>query len=455
MNNISAKKIATLGCFIVWITSVCHIKIYTEKARDGYVKNQEAVLDQKNSWIRPVNPIYSLSTDNDIPKEESSESMDEQPKETDDNDVIISSINSENDVAEIIDTVKTVEDYSSLFDKGKASDDGEVGGKPHPKRQDETQHHPPNTTVHNHSNSTITYVIADVGCHQGLHMVLENIFRYAKENDKVAFWHSKKNEAFLMNGIELHPILKQKLKDGKMKFHKIEATAYNFDQNQVYSSNFWYSILLTHMDLWGTIDTDIAITMQGDTLICHLIEESMIENFSYLGGPSPFYTIFMAGRKQGAGPLDRKIVKHHFLQPNPDVDRIARFHLNGGFSIRNVTWVKECIKVYGTLRQWTEDDLYTYCVAHLPSSIQNTEDKAYAVSSDNGNTKCFTYKGKRRCPFGVHKPWELRNDAYDELEEHCPGVNKLQQRQTRFVNTKDCNVQFLDDELPTNIECDC
>ena len=298
----------------------------------------------------------------------------------------------------------------------------------------------------------ITYVIVDSGCHQSLHMVLENIFMFANESDKVFIWHSRFNEKFLTNGIEKHPELKQKLEQGIIRLTKIDPKDYGDFDNNIYSGGHWYSRFMTSKDLWGSVETEIAITMQGDTIICHAINETFFEKFSYLGGPSPFRTTF---KDHGGRPLSRREVTTVHLPPDPVEDRIVNFHMNGGFSFRNVTWVKECIDKYGVIGTWIDDDLYNYCLKNMEQSHQVTEYISYATSSDNGNTKCFSYKGKRYCPFGVHKPWQMRSRSYDELVNSCPGLDLLSIRQHRYTSTTQCTVQFYNDTEPTPIECDC
>ena len=398
----SRKKLAVISILIIWVWFTT-VRPYS-KFLTAYFSPTEFVTKESNA-LKSSNEIELDSRNTtDLTKNDSDEPI-QNPS--------------------LIEGEKAVEEKDKLVEPGTGTVDSSLGR---------------------------TYVIVDSGCHQGIHMVLENIFMFANANDSVLMWHSRFNEKFLRNGIENHPKLKQKLEQGIIRLVQINPEDYGTYDSNIYSGGHWYSQVMTSKNLWGSVNTETAITMQGDTIMCHPVDENIFKKFSYLGGPSSFRTTF---RDYGGRPLAKRDITTVYLPPDPHEDQIVNFHMNGGFSIRNVTWVKECIDKYGVIGTWIDDDLYNFCFKNMEQSHQVTEDVSYATSSDNGITKCFTYKGQRHCPFGVHKPWQLRNQLYQELLDNCPGLDLLSKRQQRYQSTTHCTVQYYNDTEPTPIECDC
>merc|ERR1712161_628 len=83
------------------------------------------------------------------------------------------------------------------------------------------------------------------------------------------------------------------------------------------------------------------------------------------------------------------------VSDTPKANVTTQHHFNGGFSIRNVAWVHDCINQIGSRQLMNEDDLMNYCRGHLKSSKKVLEEEAFAFASDNGNTMCHnTTDGK-------------------------------------------------------------
>eukprot|EP00567_Pseudictyota_dubia_P003377 CAMPEP_0197436382 /NCGR_PEP_ID=MMETSP1175-20131217/3838_1 /TAXON_ID=1003142 /ORGANISM="Triceratium dubium, Strain CCMP147" /LENGTH=208 /DNA_ID=CAMNT_0042965653 /DNA_START=82 /DNA_END=708 /DNA_ORIENTATION=- len=202
------------------------------------------------------------------------------------------------------------------------------------------------------------------------------------------------------------------------------------------------------------------INLQADTLICRPISsrdnETIFHNPSvnYVGGMSGFNTTF--GRDEKTGE-DKKIVLSFDLKKMasdlPSHERRTTSHMHGGFSLHDIPWMIECIKQYGDIRNWTEDDLWTYCLNYmeynrsgLPSS-EVTEFQAWWRASDGGLTKCLQdSEGNRLCPFGVHKPWRNMDKYgnYTELVDNCPGLDRLEQIHSKYNSEEDQRLQVVE-----------
>eukprot|EP00560_Eucampia_antarctica_P008508 CAMPEP_0197825398 /NCGR_PEP_ID=MMETSP1437-20131217/2489_1 /TAXON_ID=49252 ORGANISM="Eucampia antarctica, Strain CCMP1452" /NCGR_SAMPLE_ID=MMETSP1437 /ASSEMBLY_ACC=CAM_ASM_001096 /LENGTH=270 /DNA_ID=CAMNT_0043425383 /DNA_START=461 /DNA_END=1273 /DNA_ORIENTATION=- len=222
-------------------------------------------------------------------------------------------------------------------------------------------------------------------------------------------------------------ILSENYNTGQIVLRRLDPVRFGTMKNQyLYAGGFWYSKLMTSLEFWKDIKTPFAMTLQADTLICRPVMDEDLKG-TYIGGISGFKTIWNPKLALG------NTIQHIDVGPNPDLDIITISHLNGGFSLRNVTWVHQCIRKYGGVQDWVEDSLMQYCHERLGSSKPVLEKDAYAFSSDNGHSMCHVgnANGDRICPLAVHKPWMTKKNKtqYEELEKACPGLGKLEKLQ--------------------------
>jgi len=274
----------------------------------------------------------------------------------------------------------------------------------------------------------ISAVYVEIRCHAGISLVLEQAIYHLGQQVKLLIWHSKNNAMYIQNLLKYSEGNKTELQKsferGTIELHEFNpATFGDTDVGNVYGANFWYSKMYTSIEFWEHIDTPFAVTLQSDTLICRHVQNLDLKA-PYIGGISEFMTNWPM--------LNERMIKSPVLlavSDTPKANVAAQYHFNGGFSIRNVAWVHDCINQIGSRQKMNEDDLMNYCRDHLKSSKKVLEKDAYAFASDNGNTMCHnTTDGKGRvCPLGVHKPWVRKSSAgYSELLSNCPGLDKLE-----------------------------
>jgi hypothetical protein len=215
--------------------------------------------------------------------------------------------------------------------------------------------------------------------------------------------------ATLITGIKTRNALKEACRSGRLKYMPLSLDL-NLGDNNIYSPTHWRNQLFANATWWRSFNADWILTIQCDTIICR--SEEPILKYGYLGGPS--------------------YPDQRFRQ---DIDLPYNGHLNGGFSIRNVSWTIKCLESRD--KGDVEDSTFSSCYQSDPEKA--TYKEAISFASDNGWTGCFDGSDEKRvCPYGysiklifmyrLHKFWsksELTTKEYDELLDKCPGSRDL------------------------------
>jgi len=298
----------------------------------------------------------------------------------------------------------------------------------------ETLEHPNSTLGHPISTPwpdihprSLSAVFVDIRDHPAFSLVMENAVENLELNVKIYVWHTKENGPSLRNATQSSPVLRSH--GDRIVFREFEPTKFGLTSGvSTWDGKYWYSSLLTSLEFWDSFPTTHVLTIQADTLLCRPlrndVELAELGNIPFLGGLAAFRITVAKG-------TSLRMFKQEYLIPSlegPAVQSYVTQQTNGGFSLRNVEFMKYCVKKYGAWTEWGDDTLYAYCL-DKSSPIRPTEKQAYAFSSDNGWTGCFNDEdGKRICPLGVHKVWRKRNvkpEMYNEMVESCPGLSRL------------------------------
>jgi Protein of unknown function (DUF5672) len=182
--------------------------------------------------------------------------------------------------------------------------------------------------------------------------------------------------------------------------YKSLPVSYPFGDTDIYNGNHWRNQLFRNPYWWESLNAEWVLMIQCDTIICRSGEPPL--TFPYLGGP-----------------------RHNDGEYLKDVNAKYRGHMNGGFSIRNVTWSIECLKNFPAIQHGAEDSTFESCHTAIPMELQPTYKDAALFASDNGHTGCIS---KNECPYGLHKPWARAEVSEAELElmyDSCPGAREL------------------------------
>jgi Protein of unknown function (DUF5672) len=183
--------------------------------------------------------------------------------------------------------------------------------------------------------------------------------------------------------------------------------SYRFWDTDIYNGNHWRNQLFRNPYWWESLNAEWVLMIQCDTIICRPGEPPL--KFPYLGGP-----------------------RHNDGKYLKDVSAKYRGHMNGGFSIRNVTWSIECLKNLPSSQQGAEDSTFESCHMRVPVNLQPTYKDAALFASDNGHTGCitkdYTILVFQECPYGLHKPWtraEVSESELEDMYDSCPGSRNL------------------------------
>lgn len=250
-----------------------------------------------------------------------------------------------------------------------------------------------------HSKPAVFAFITEPRCLKAVPFVLENVLRKLPSSFPVVFFYSDHNVVCVERWLNETTVLAQARQSGRLIIEK--ETTMDPEKKAIYSASNWNNKLYTNVTFWESLYQygTTALTFQADSIIC-ANDTSMpytpLWNVNYLGG--------ISWQKN--------------IQPSTSSNT---YHLNGGLSIRNLDWVISCLKNTTDFSK-PEDDIFCNCKGGAQDvSILD----AMEFSSDNGNTKCFTWQGTRRCPWGVHKPWMQRGNDYNELVDYCPDIEIL------------------------------
>jgi hypothetical protein len=261
-------------------------------------------------------------------------------------------------------------------------------------------------------------------CYAATPFVLDNALTNLPETFKVVVFYSLENEQCMRTFVRNSTILQQAYTKGRLILrHDIPMHA-NISGNGRYNPNSWNNALYSNPSWWESLLPygEMVLTLQSDTLLCSLAATEV----------QPWHRVNLLGGISAQ-------VRYKIWTP-PDVrtlqasNRTNVYHLNGGLSIRRIPWVASCLRSYRGPPE-VEDRVFHNCTNGRESA---TIVDAMAFASDSGHTLCFDWEGKRKCPWGVHKPWAAipynhRDEEYEELVQYCPDINKLRDLQYDIV----------------------
>jgi hypothetical protein len=175
----------------------------------------------------------------------------------------------------------------------------------------------------------------------------------------------------------------------------------------IYQHEHWRNVIFRTAAWWASLGADIVLTIQCDTLICRHGDPPQMHKHVLLGGPS---------------------IKRRVVPTDEAINQPYGGHLNGGFSIRQVTFAYECCKSQHHYSH-VEDSVFHRCRKQANSTA--TLGDAMRFASDNGATGCLYFPNNtlQSCPYGVHKPWKrmfIGAEEYADLVRSCPNITLLE-----------------------------
>lgn len=259
---------------------------------------------------------------------------------------------------------------------------------------------------HNNNEPRMFALMTEPRCIDAVPFVLTNALEMLPQSYPVVYIHANGNAECVKRWLVENPSLAEAAKSGRL-VHFVDSHMDRKIQFSPHARNNWNNVMFTNITFWESLKVygDTVITIQADTLICSKGDlPSHWKNANYLGGPSQAR-----------------------LMQNPSRNETNTYHLNGGLSLRNLDWVVRCLKNY-TGKPGGEDTVFNTC--EDGAKVASIYD-AMSFSSDCGFTMCFNHwneKGRRVCPWGVHKPWNLgrsRGPPIRELVLYCPDIQTL------------------------------
>ena len=287
----------------------------------------------------------------------------------------------------------------------------------------------------------LSAVLIEMRCDKGLLITLQQFMRhFDRYNIRLTVWHSSSNEVFIKNLIAADPILYKSFRRKQLVLSPIQLHKYRKLHNK--DGSHWYPTLVTEKEFWRSISTDWVLLLKSGSLICRQPHSlfNLMETTTYLGG--------ITNKTQAKIPPEPLI---------PTNTETGHYQLGVGFNLHSVSWSITCIeKHFHPARQIVDENrLWNTCRNSVNSSRPVTEIQAFSFASNHGHTKCFTnsYNQQRICPFGVFKPWVTKTGNYHELQNNCPGIEKLEQNQGIFNEKSNCTVVGM--HRLVSIPCEC
>lgn len=178
------------------------------------------------------------------------------------------------------------------------------------------------------------------------------------------------------------------------------------------------SDLLRTVEFYNNLKGDILLKFECDTILCpnskHKIDDFL--HFKYIGG--------YWGNK--LYPLNKP---YPTLKPGgayaPAYGGPQTLPLNGGLSLRNKSTIINIIQTYfkeyvKSEKTYSEDYFFTEYIGNRPLTKE-----VISFSIDNG----YITPLNGEAPFGLHKPWVNKGNAYSAIKEICPEVTILESLQ--------------------------
>jgi hypothetical protein len=261
-------------------------------------------------------------------------------------------------------------------------------------------------TAHNQSVSRKKAVLVEPFHKQrAIQFVIENALEKLPMDWDILVYMPEEAKVYveqICNGTFSYPSSAQLVtacKEGRVR-HIHLSNEYKVEtDHHIYSPEHWRNQLFANTTWWKELEADWVLFFQADSIICKSGDPPM--QFEYLGGPS---------------------FPHESYRWTPTLS--YKGHMNGGFSVRKVDWVIDCLNSRNSVS--SEDSTFSVC--QRENRMSPTFNNARAFAADNGWTGCFTENSKRICPYGMHKPWKNESITPIEIQElydHCTGADQL------------------------------
>ncbi len=245
--------------------------------------------------------------------------------------------------------------------------------------------------------------------HKALKFVLENFSSLLPNEWKIQINHGTENIDYIKSIIDNSSVLSNIDSENRLILHNLNVKNLKHEEESALSKS---------EEFWNSIDGDLLLKFECDTMLCPNSEYklSQFEVYDFIGGywGTQLY------------PLDEPYPKY---KPNsPIKDEVLP--MNGALSLRKkevmIDIIRNHLNEYQSSGKTYADDYF------FSEYIDNPITKdVLTFSIDNGYIEPLNMKA----PFGVHKPWGTtpakgHGRAYEKIKEVCPEVEILKSLQS-------------------------
>ena len=245
--------------------------------------------------------------------------------------------------------------------------------------------------------------------HKALKFVLENFLTILPKDWNIQINHGLNNLEYIKEVINNSKIISSANLENRIILHNLNISNLSHKEE---------SDLLRTVEFYNDLKGDILLKFECDTILCpnskYKIDDFL--QFKYIGGywgnklyplDKPYPTLKPGGAYAAAygGP-----------QTLP---------LNGGLSLRHKDTMINIIQTYlkeykESEKAYSEDYFFTEYMGNRPLSKE-----VISFSIDNG----YIAPLNGESPFGLHKPWADKGNAYASIKWACPEVVTLESLQ--------------------------
>ena len=245
--------------------------------------------------------------------------------------------------------------------------------------------------------------------HKALKFVLENFLTILPKDWDIQINHGLNNLEYIKETINSSRIISNADSENRIILHNL-----NIDN----LSHKDESDLLRTVEFYNNLKGDILLKFECDTILCpnskHKIDDFL--HLKYIGGywgnelyplDKPYPTLKPGGA-----------YAHAYGGPQT-------LPLNGGLSLRNKSTMINIIQMHlkeyiKSEKAYSEDYFFTEYIGNRPLCKE-----VISFSIDNGYIAPLNGKA----PFGLHKPWANKGNAYASIKRACPEVVTLESLQ--------------------------
>lgn len=239
--------------------------------------------------------------------------------------------------------------------------------------------------------------------------MLENFLSILPKEWDIQINHGVENIDYIKNIINTSKIISNAYSEDRIILNNLKVKGLTHKEE---------SSLSTSVDFWNSIKGDLLLKFECDTILCPNSKYKIgdFEKFEYIGGywgnqlyhplDAPYPTLKPGG-------------DYHAPYNGPQV-----LPMNGALSIRNkktmINIIENNFENYINSGKPYVDDYFFSEFINKPLTKE-----VISFSIDNG----YISPLNDEAPFGLHKPWANKGNAYENIKRVCPEVIILESLQ--------------------------